>query len=251
MGLLSSDGKPPRRSAAIAGALAVVVVVVVGAVGYWYVSRPELKPEPTPTPAKPQAGAAGPRTPPKPTPSALATPPARAAARRASPTPALAAPLHVEADVDDASVFVDRRFVGKAPLDVREVEPGTRRVQVAAEGYATLTEEVEIGSAPVRVVARLKEVRLDEALVVVHKHGVGSCRGTLRATTAGLSFEAQSGKDSFSAPFSSLEPLEVDYLRKNLRLSAGGKTYNFTVDGPNADPLLVFQRHVEAARKKL
>jgi hypothetical protein len=193
----------------------------------------------------------GPRTPPKPISSASASLPPRAAARRASPAPAVPAPLHVEADVDDASVFVDRRFVGKAPLDVREVEPGTRRVQVAAEGYATLTEEVEIGGAPVRVVARLTEVRLDESLEVVHKHGAGSCRGRLRATTAGLSFEAESGKDSFSSPFSGLGRLEVDYLKKNLRLTAGGKTYNFTVDAPNADPLLVFQRQVEAARKRL
>jgi hypothetical protein len=159
--------------------------------------------------------------------------------------------LHVEADVEDASVFVDRRFVGKAPLDIRDIEPGPRRVQVAAEGYETLTEEVEIGGSPVHVVARLKEVRLDESLDVVHRHGAGSCRGRLRATTAGLSFEAQSGKDSFSVPFSELGRLEVDYLKKNLRLAVGGRTYNFTVDAPNADPLLVFQRKVDAARNRL
>lgn len=254
MDWLSSRGVPPgrsRRSSAIAVALAAVVVavVVVGAALYWSLSRPEPEPER----AKPQAAPARPLTPPKPAPSAPATPPPRARARRASPTPAPAAPapLHVEADVEDASVFVDRRFVGKAPLDVRDVEPGTRRVQVAAEGYATLTEEVQIGGEPVHVVARLKEVRLDVSLGVVHKHGVGSCRGTLRATAAGLSFEAQGGKDSFTVPLSGLGALEVDYLKKNLRLTAGGKTYNFTVDAPNADPLLLFQRQVDAARKRL
>jgi hypothetical protein len=31
----------------------------------------------------------------------------------------------------------------------------------------------------------------------------------------------------------------------------GGRTYNFTVEGSSADPLLVFQKKVDAARKRL
>ena len=56
--------------------------------------------------------------------------------------------------------------------------------------------------------------------------------------------------DGFSVPFSSLEPLEVDYLKKNLRVKIrGGRKYNFTAD--SADDLLVFQKAVEAARARL
>jgi hypothetical protein len=93
-------------------------------------------------------------------------------------------------------------------------------------------------------------VRLDEHVDVVHKHGVGSCRGRLVATPAGLRFEAEKAGDSFQAPLPSLEPLQMDYLNRTLRVKQkGGKTWNFTADG--ADPLLVFQKAVEAARKRL
>ena len=95
-----------------------------------------------------------------------------------------------------------------------------------------------------------KAVRLDERLDVVHKHGVGSCRGRLVATTAGLRFESDKAGDSFQVAFPSLEPLQVDYLKKNLRVKQrGGKTWNFTSD--SADALLVFQKAVEAARERL
>ena len=97
---------------------------------------------------------------------------------------------------------------------------------------------------------RFKEVRLDESLAVKHKHGMGSCEGRLVATTGGLQYETDHDKDGFSIPFASLEPLEVDYLKKNLRVKVrGGRTYNFTAE--DADDLLVFQREVEAARERL
>ena len=78
----------------------------------------------------------------------------------------------------------------------------------------------------------------------------GSCRGTLLATTAGLRYDTPDAGDAFKSPFTSLEPLQVDYLKKNLRVKLrGGKTYNFTAD--SADELLTFQKAVEAARKRL
>ena len=62
-------------------------------------------------------------------------------------------------------------------------------------------ESVELTAGPNEVVVKFKEVRLDERVDVVHKHGVGSCRGRLVATTAGLRFEAEKAGDSFEAPF--------------------------------------------------
>jgi hypothetical protein len=125
-------------------------------------------------------------------------------------------------------------------------------LNVSAEGYAMHAEEVEIAAEPRTISVRFTEIRLDESLAVVHKHAVGSCSGLLKASPQGLAFEATSGKDSFRTSFADLVKLEVDYLRKTLRISLrGGRSYNFTVDGASADPLLVFQQKVEAVRKRL
>jgi hypothetical protein len=163
---------------------------------------------------------------------------------------AVAGRLRVDADVPGANVFLDRRFLGTTPVETRDFTPGTHRLNVSAEGYEMWADTVELGAGSRDVMVRFKEVRLDERVAVVHKHGVGSCRGTLAATTAGLRYDASEPGDGFSAPFASLEPLQVDYLKKSLRVKLrGGKTYNFT--GDSADALLTFQKAVEAARKRL
>ena len=60
------------------------------------------------------------------------------------------------------------------------------------------------------------------------------------------------GSHHWPKGFAALERFEVDYLKKNLRLTVrGGRTYNFTVEGTSADPLLIFQKKVDAARKRL
>jgi PEGA domain len=158
--------------------------------------------------------------------------------------------LRVEADVPGAQVFLDRRFVGQAPVVLPDVAPGPHRLNVSAEGFEMHEETVDVtpGTRVVRVL--FKEVRLDERLAVIHRHGLGSCKGVLVATTAGLRYEAGEPKDAFALPFSALEPLEVDYLRRNLRVKQrGGRTFNFTAD--DADALLTFQKTVEAARARL
>jgi hypothetical protein len=158
--------------------------------------------------------------------------------------------LSVDADVPGAQVFLDRRFVGKTPLVIPDVEPGEHRLNVSAEGYEGFRKDVTVGPGRNEVHVRFKEVRLDESLAVKHKHGLGSCRGRLVASPAGLRYDTDHDKDGFQLPFSSLEPLEVDYVGKNLRVKVrGGRTYNFTAE--DADQLLTFQRAVEAARKRL
>jgi hypothetical protein len=158
--------------------------------------------------------------------------------------------LRVDADVPGANVFLDRKFLGTTPVETRDFAPGPHRLNVSAEGYEMYGESVELAAGPNEVVVQFKEVRLDEHVDVVHKHGVGSCRGRLVATAAGLRFEAEKAGDAFQAPLSSLEPLQLDYLNRTLRVKQkGGKTWNFTAD--SADALLVFQKAVEAARKRL
>jgi hypothetical protein len=163
----------------------------------------------------------------------------------------VAAPgLRVVADVAGAQVFLDRKFMGEAPVTVRDVAPGRHRLNVSAEGYEMYAADLEIASGTQEVAVNFKEVRLDEAIAVKHKHGMGSCRGRLVATTDGLRYETDHKKDGFTAAFPTLEPLEVDYLDKNLRVKVrGGRKYNFTAE--DADDLLVFQQAVEAARARL
>ncbi|MCG6920296.1 MAG: PEGA domain-containing protein [Acidobacteria bacterium] len=158
--------------------------------------------------------------------------------------------LRVETDVPGAQVFLDREFQGEAPVTVRDVALGEHRLNVSVEGYEMHAETIDVVPGTNEFIVRFKEVRLDEAIAVKHKHGVGSCQGRLVATIEGLRYETDHEKDRFSAPFSALEPLEVDYLKKNLRVQIrGGRKYNFTADDP--DDLLTFQQKVEAARDRL
>jgi hypothetical protein len=249
MGILSEPGpnEGGRRHGPVLALLAAAVLVAI-AVGLWVFARPGAR-KPAAPPAAPRARAS---PSPRPAHGAPAAPEARATPRarpEARPGAAVAAAmLRVDADVPGANVFLDRKFLGTTPVETSDFVPGPHRLNVSAEGYEMYGESVELAAGPNEVVVTFKAVRLDERLDVVHKHGVGSCRGRLVATTDGLRFESE--KDSFRVPLPSLEPLQVDYLKKNLRVKQrGGKTWNFTSDG--ADALLVFQKAVEAARKRL
>jgi hypothetical protein len=196
-------------------------------------------------------------------------PPARPSAASPSPTPRAPSPstpaagtpatpraagdlarLRIDADVPRASVFFDHNFLGRTPVEVRDVVPGSHRLNVSAEGHEMYAETLEITPGPHDVMVRFKQVRLDEALDVVHRHGIGSCQGRLIATPAGLRYETDHQEDAFNRSFDDLEPLEVDSQKKNLRVRMrGGKTYNFTTKAPTAADLLRFQQKVELARK--
>jgi hypothetical protein len=237
------DGGSGRR----AFWMAVLVVLVAAAIGVavWLVARrPPEGPKAPPVAPRARTSPTPRATPATPAPEARATP-------RAGPPPEAVRPtLRVDADVPGANVFLDRKFLGTTPVETRDVAPGPHRLNVSADGYDMYAETIELPSSSHEVMVRFKEVRLDERIDVVHKHGVGSCRGRLVATTAGLRYEADKAGDSFEAPFASLEPLQVDYLERNLRVKRrGGKTWNFTAD--SADTLLAFQKAVEKARARL
>jgi hypothetical protein len=160
--------------------------------------------------------------------------------------------VSILSDVEGASIFLDRKYAGRAPLVLEDVPLGPHAISGAAEGYETQTESVAVISGSQTVSLRFKEVRLDERLAVVHRHSIGHCEGRLVATTAGIRYETENAKDAFSAPLGTIERIEVDYLRKNLRLKLrGGRTYNFTGETESADPLLVFAQHVDRARARV
>lgn len=170
----------------------------------------------------------------------------------AAPAAPTLASLTLESDVPGASVFIERQYVGTTPLTLDKLEPGSKRVQLTATGYDSIQRTIELVPGPNVVSMRIKEVTLNARTPVVHKHGMGSCEGTLVATLEGLRYETSNRNDAFTLPYAQVETFAVDYLEKNLRVKQrGGRTWNFTDKHDNADPLFVFHRDVEAARKKL
>jgi len=160
--------------------------------------------------------------------------------------------LHIDSDIPGAQVFIDRQFIGAAPVTTSEVKPGTHQINVSAPGYDQYAQSIDVSPGPRDLMVRFKEVKLDARVEVVHKHGIGSCRGTLIASPQGLRYDTTNKGDAFTVPLANLDTFMVDYLDKNLKVKIkGGKQYNFTDPEGNADPLFVFQRDVDKARQRL
>jgi PEGA domain len=224
-----------------------VGITLVSATAWFFLRRTSPPPEPDG------------RVAPRPAAGLRSAPPGAAVPSR-SPRPSSArergapgvAGLTVEADVPGADVFVDRVFKGQAPLTLTDVEPGPHRINVSAEGYDGYAETVDVTGQAQTVSVRFKEVRLAAGVGVVHKHTIGSCRGRLSATPAGLRYVPDRGDDAFDVPLASVERLDADYLKKTLTIKLrGGRTYNFTEPSGKADALLAFQQAVAKAQSRL
>lgn len=234
--------------------------VAVGGVMLFFVTRPAA-PRPNAALPPPLAAPASPGTSPapviEPPPSSSSRPPAavtRPAA--AATTPDARAPttgtLRIESDVADTSVFIDRVYLGTAPVTAEGLTPGQHHLNMSATGYDAVSQQIEVEPGVHDVSITFKEIRLDAKIAVVHKHAMGSCSGTLSATPQGLTYTPAAGNDGFTVPLTDLEAFEVDYLAKNLRVKARkGKTYNFTDPDGNADRLFVFQRDVDKVRQRI
>ena len=238
----------------------VVILVVVSGIGFYVISRPEPVPvrtsaatTPAPVVVPPPPPAAAPAVE-QPRSSRRAAAPAATAAPPPAdaPSPADLVTLRIDSDVAGAQVFIDRQFIGAAPVTTTDVKPGAHQINVSATGYDQYAQSIDLTPGSRDVMVRFKEVRLDAKADVVHKQGIGSCRGTLVATPQGLRYDTTNKGDAFAVPLTSLETFEVDYLEKNLKVKIkGGKQYNFTDPMGNADSLFVFQRDVDKARQRL
>ena len=248
-----------------------VGLLIAGALVVFNLTRPQHESHEATKPVVREAPPAQPAPatePPKAKAPAVTTDPARRSARRGvapkpEPSPAAAAPapvetpraggiLHIDSDVPGAQVFIDREFIGATPITASDVKPGSHRLNVSAAGYEGIADTIEVSPGPRDILVRLKDVRLDVKIDVVHKHRLGSCKGRLVATAQGLRYETQNKDDAFSSALLDLGTFQVDYLEKNLRVTArNGKRYDFTDPDGNADRLFVFQRDVEKARERL
>jgi hypothetical protein len=208
------------------------------------VTRPALPAPETP----PEPAADAPRPPPAPErPAEPATPPP---VEEIAPTTGA---LRIESDVPDTSVFIDRVFLGTAPITKADLPPGPHTVLLSPTGYDSISQVIDVTAGEERAVSvSFREIRLDASIAVVHKHTFGSCEGTLKAGPAGLTYETANRNDAFTAAFGDIEVFEVDYLNKNLRVKIRrGKTYNFTDPEGNADNLFVFHRDVDKVRQRI
>lgn len=245
---------------------AVLALIVLG-VGAFMLLGPTAKPAPVESTAnRPAAPAPAPRaTPPPPAPAPAEAPRPREARPRtpppaAEPTPAApvevpaadAVTLRIETDVPDAQVFVDRVFLGKSPVTTTDVKAGSHQLNVSATGFDGVAQSIDVKPGTQQVTVKLREVRLNASIDVIHKHRMGSCKGRLIATPQGLRYETTDKDDGFRTGLLDLDGFEVDYLEKNLRIRLkGGKRLDFTDPAGNADHLFVFQRDVEKARERL
>jgi len=250
-----------RRLLAVIAGLAVVAAAVIA----FTLQRPRPQPPVAATAPPAPPPRSSPAPPPVDTPAA--PPPAprtarREPARRAAPPPApapapveeapTAGTLHIDSDVPGAQVFIDRQFIGATPVTAPNLKPGSHRLNVSAQGYEGIADTIEVAAGPREIMVRLKDVRLDAKIEVVHKHRIGSCKGRLVATPRGLRYETANKDDAFSAGLLDLGTFQVDYLEKNLRVATkSGKRYDFTDPEGNADRLFVFHRDVEKARERL
>ena len=198
-----------------------------------------------------------------PSPGPAATPRPRAERPAAAPAAAPAAPaaveavpdagsLRIETDVPNAQVFIDRQFIGTAPVTAANLKPGTHQLNVSAEGFDGVARSIDVEAGSKDLMIRFREVKLDSHIAVVHKHRIGSCKGELAATTQGLQYTTDDKDDRFTVAFGDLEQFQVDYQEKNLKVKVRkGKQYNFTDPDGNADRLFVFHRDVDKARQRL
>jgi hypothetical protein len=249
--------------------VALLVLMAAAAVFLMTPARPRPEAHETAPPAikesaPPPAAAADPPRVDTPVTAAPARPPSRRepaakpapASTAEAPAPAEASPtagiLHIESDVPGAQVFIDRQFIGVTPITASDVKPGSHRLNVSAQGYEGVADTIEVAPGPRNIQIRLKDVRLDVKIDVVHKHRIGSCKGRLVATPQGLRYETSNKDDAFSVALLDLGTFQIDYLEKNLRVAArSGKRYDFTDPDGNADRLFVFHRDVDKARERL
>ena len=237
----------------------VAVGFILGAYIYF---TPDTTPAPAPV-ERPEAPSRDPAAPAMESPAPPVVTPARptrpAPARPAPPAPVTVAPetpttatLHITSDVPGAQVFIDRQFIGAAPVTAEDVAPGSRQINVSAPGYEGVAETLDVSPGSRDVLISLKTIRLDQSVAVTHKHRIGSCTGRLTATPDGLRYATGNKDDGFAVPLTGLEAFTVDFAAKTLKVKVkGGRTYDFTDQSGKAEPLYFFHQAVDKARQRL
>ena len=233
---------------------AAAVIVFGGAAAYFYFSADAPAPAASPAPrVEPPARSVTPAPSTEPSPRSTPKPAEKPVEKTPTPEPSpTTGTLTIESDVPGTSVFVDREFLGTAPVTAKNLKPGPHRINLSATGYEGFVDTLEIEPGARTFAYSFKEIKLDASIAVTHKHGVGSCSGTLRATPKGLTYDTANKGDAFSTPLTDLETFTVDYLEKNLRVKVkNGKSLNFADAEGDVNRLFLFHRDVDKARQRI
>jgi len=228
------------------------ILVIAGIGAFLYFAQTPEEDKPVAPVATPAAGT------PTPTPTSAAKPTARPDGPKpvaATPTPEpepTTGTLIIESDVPDTGVFLDRVFIGTAPVTIKDVKPGSHGLRASAAGFDGYDETIDVAAGTRTISLAFKDIKLDASIAVVHKHAIGSCAGTLKATPQGLRYDTTNASDAFITPLTGLELFAVDYLEKNLRVKIkNGKTFNFTDPEGKADRLYAFHKDVDKVRERV
>ena len=154
-------------------------LLIAAGVGLYVVMRPLVTAPPVKPIAPVNMPAPLPSTPtPSPTPSSPTTPKAPTPKPSSEPLPTpdatpTTATLIFESDVPDTGVFIDRVYIGQAPVTAKDVKPGPHTINVSATGYDGFAETVDIAAGTRTLSYKFKEIRLNATASVVHKHAMG------------------------------------------------------------------------------
>jgi hypothetical protein len=104
-------------------------------------AAPSAAPTPSAPPRSlPQSGESSP-PPPRPRPAPLED--SSTGTAGAAPDTAT---LRITCDVPGAMVFIDRKYLGNAPVTARGLTPGPHRLNVAKEGYDGIAEQIDVAA---------------------------------------------------------------------------------------------------------
>jgi Flp pilus assembly protein TadD len=136
---------------------------------------------------------------------------------------------------------------------LRQLQDEDEDARVRAAAKQTLSLGLIAQSIP-PVRAGATEAAADQAapdapveIPVVHRHGMGSCNGSLALGGDMLRYQTSRSDDGFEISLPGVEQFDTDAVRKTLRVKLrGGRTYNFTAPASSAAGFVHFQQAVSA-----
>ena len=81
----------------------------------------------------------------------------------ATAPPPVVGTLRIASDVAGAQVFIDRQFVGAAPVVAENVTPGSHQLNVSAAGFDSIATAIDVVPGEHEIVVKLREVHLRDS----------------------------------------------------------------------------------------
>jgi hypothetical protein len=119
--------------------------------------------------------------------------------------------LRVKTDTSDVHIWLDGEEVGRAPLTLRTVASGKRRLALMKDGYEDHQQEIEVlpnQTNSIFVVMKpltLKLPALPTEFKAIHQHRTGTCVGTLTVSAEALDYKAINDSDRFHIPIAGIK----------------------------------------------